>query len=91
VVVLGEFFPSTGLRYPQDASGPAKEVINCRCVSTPSQGPDTDRGLTWKAATRPVQAITNGLERKLRGYFSSMKVEVLANFDAFLAEIGETE
>ena len=35
VVPIGASFPATGLRYPQDPSGPASEIINCRCVALP--------------------------------------------------------
>jgi SPP1 gp7 family putative phage head morphogenesis protein len=34
-VIIGTAFPKTKLLYPQDPSGPAREVINCRCVAIP--------------------------------------------------------
>lgn len=34
-VRLGDMFPN-GLRYPLDPSGPANELVNCRCVSLPA-------------------------------------------------------
>lgn len=39
-VRLGEVFGPTRCRYPLDSQGPAKEVINCRCVSVPARGPN---------------------------------------------------
>lgn len=33
IVPLGETFPETGLKHPNDPNGPAHEVINCRCVA----------------------------------------------------------
>lgn len=35
VVSIGEPFPNTGLLYPNDSSGPAEQIINCRCVAIP--------------------------------------------------------
>lgn len=34
VVNVGELFPN-GIRFPADPDGPAREVINCRCVALP--------------------------------------------------------
>jgi HK97 family phage portal protein len=33
IVVIGETFPETGLKHPNDPNGPAHEVIGCRCVA----------------------------------------------------------
>lgn len=32
IVPVGEIFPETGLKHPNDPNGPAHEVIGCRCV-----------------------------------------------------------
>ena len=34
-VKIGDPFPVTGLRYPQEPGGPPEEVINCRCSIVP--------------------------------------------------------
>jgi hypothetical protein len=34
-VIVGTAFPVTRLLFPQDPSGPAEQVINCRCVAVP--------------------------------------------------------
>lgn len=35
IVPVGQLFPETHLHYPSDPSGPAEEVINCRCICLP--------------------------------------------------------
>jgi SPP1 gp7 family putative phage head morphogenesis protein len=44
VVALGDEFPTTKCKFPQDPDGEPEEVINCRCVCVAAQAPEEDSG-----------------------------------------------
>jgi hypothetical protein len=41
-VKIGEKFPGTNMRYPLDPMGDVGEIVNCRCVSVASEGPNEE-------------------------------------------------
>ncbi len=56
-VLIGERFPNTGLRFCQEPGGPAREVINCRCLNQP----EPDREVAAPPATERAAVVRHVL------------------------------
>ena len=82
VVSIDEPFPSTGLIYPGDPSGPASEIINCRCITLPAKSDRrmriSNRDAFWRSTVKQWQPMQNGFERQLRSFFYAQRKKILA-------------
>ena len=79
VVPVGQPFPVTGLVYPSQIDGPAKEIIKCRCITLPANyARGFDRDAYWWRTVKRAEPIERRLEKIVRSHFYNQRSRVLA-------------